>query len=201
MKKDNFNLQLENHFLKERLQNMAPDHIEAALKENVKLKLEILNISKEMKKLRKLLLQQDRDLAAAQREKGGKGDSREMERMYKEEKERRKKAEALLASGGGGGEDVERLKAQLEDAEASEAVYKRRSEELEDELDNAKGSLDDQAEEMERLRDAADRAQEGAEAGSGSRELNESVGVGKGRESRLQQKITEMEQVCSGLTS
>jgi regulator of replication initiation timing len=94
VKKDNFNLQLENHFLKERLANMAPDHIEAALKENVKLKLEILNLSKEMKKLKKLLLQQDRDLAEAARNGDGKGgkaasDARELERLYREEKERR----------------------------------------------------------------------------------------------------------------
>ncbi len=191
---------------------MAPDHIEAALKENVKLKLEILNLSKEMKKLRKLLLQQDRDLAEAQRERGGRGDSRELERMYKEEKDRRKKLEMALkkteddlANGShpAQSDDVQQLKIQLEDTEASEAVYKHRAEELEDELDNVKTHLDDQAEEMEKLRDEADRAQDelerlkaGEDRGEKSgRELNESVGISKGREARLQQKVQEMEQV------
>jgi hypothetical protein len=104
-KKEIFNLQLENHFLKERLGNMAPDHIEAAVKENVKLKLEILHLSKEMKALKKLLLQQDKNLVEAQREretfgaaKGRDGELKELERLYREEKDRRRVAEEELES-------------------------------------------------------------------------------------------------------
>lgn len=97
-------MQLENHFLKERLANMAPDHIEAAVKENVKLKLEILNIGKEMKKLKKLLMQQDKDLAEAQRDregymgqtKGREGEMKELERLFREEREKRKAVESEL---------------------------------------------------------------------------------------------------------
>ena len=138
-KKDIFNLQLENHFLKERLQNMAPDHIEAALKENVKIKLEILNLSKEMKKLKKLLTQQDKDLAEAQREReGGSGakdreaDLQHLEEMYAREKERRQVAEE----------------------------WQGRAEEAEADLNMAKEKLEDQAEEIERLREAADRVED-----------------------------------------
>ena len=166
---------------------MAPDHIEAALKENVKLKLEILNLSKEMKKLKKLLLQQDRDLAEAQRErevgKGGK-EAREIESMYREEKQRRKVEEEL--EGRGAPDD---LRALLEDAEAAEAVWRQRSEQLEGELENVKASLEDQVEEMNRVKDAGDRAQEDLERLQAEAEakaaLGESVGISKGREARL----------------
>ncbi|WVF69243.1 hypothetical protein IAT40_004019 [Kwoniella sp. CBS 6097] len=199
-KKEVFNLQLENHFLKERLANMAPEHIEAALKENVKLKLEILNLSKEMKKLKKLVLQQDRDLAAASREKGGL-DSRELERMWKDEKERRRAAEEALnkAEEEGGA----KLRAQLEDTEASEKVWRARAEELEEELDGVRGNLDDQSEEAARLRDEADRALDEVEhlkeELERTRGLSESVGVSKGREARLATKVQELEQENASL--
>ncbi|OCF33425.1 hypothetical protein I316_04845 [Kwoniella heveanensis BCC8398] len=199
-KKEVFNLQLENHFLKERLANMAPEHIEAALKENVKLKLEILNLSKEMKKLKKLVLQQDRDLAAASRERGG-ADSRELERMWKDEKERRRAAEEALSREQE--EGAEKLKAQLEDTEASEKVWRARAEELEEELEGVKASLDDQNEEAARLRDEADRALDEVEnlkeELEKTRGLNESVGISKGREARLATKVQELEQENASL--
>lgn len=181
---------------------MAPDHIEAALKENVRLKLEILNISKEMKKLKKLLLQQDKDLAEAQRDReGGRGgksrdaEARELEAMWKEEKERRKSAEAELQrlqdrSNDGG--DVEDLRNQLEDTEAAEAVWRQRAEQLEEELEGAKAAVEDQAEEMDRIRDSADRALEEVDKlQSEKANLGESVGVGRGREARMLQKLEQ----------
>ncbi|KAK8858516.1 hypothetical protein IAR55_002743 [Kwoniella newhampshirensis] len=216
-KKEVFNLQLENHFLKERLANMAPEHIEAALKENVKLKLEILNLSKELKKLKKLVLQQDRDLAAAARETGGAGaaglggnEARELERMWKEEKDRRKAAEenvkrleGQLANQAKGGATEEELKNQLEDTEASEAVWRQRAEQLEDELEDQKAANEDQREVLDKLRDTADRAQDEAENLRAKLEdakgLKDSVGVSKGREQRLAQKVQELEQENASL--
>ncbi|KAK4687765.1 hypothetical protein P7C73_g2352, partial [Tremellales sp. Uapishka_1] len=201
VKKDNFNLQLENHFLKERLQNMAPGHIEAALKENVKLKLEILNLSKEMKKSKKLLMQQDRDLLDAQRERDNRGmvrngDSKEMENLYRLEKQKRKAAEEEQRRledelnnrpeehRADDAEEVDRLRAALEDTEASETIYKDRAEALEDELENARSAIEELAEEIERLKE------ELAE----KTKLGESIGIGKGREARLTQRVSEMEQ-------
>ena len=105
---------------------MAPQHIEAALQENVRLKLEILNISKESKKMKKLVMQQDRNLAEAQRERDGaagvKGANAESQRKYEDEKARRKALEA--------------------------------------ELDELKGSLDDVQEELSKVVDRADKAEE-----------------------------------------
>ncbi|KAL1412952.1 hypothetical protein Q8F55_000701 [Vanrija albida] len=180
LQKENFNLQLENHFLKERLAQMAPDHIESALKENVKLKIEILNYSKELKKSKKLLMQQDRDLTAAARDRESKGgrarerdaESREMEAMWREEKERRVALEAELD--------------QLRDSDDD------RVRQLEEELDIARGNIDDQALEISNLRDAADRAEDEVDKlRAEAKGLTESVGVGKGREARMMSKMEQ----------
>lgn len=158
---------------------MAPDHIEAALKENVKLKIEILNLSKELKKAKKLLSQQDRDLNAAARERDGKGDprdtfdSRQLEAMFREEKERRQALEA----------EIDRLR----------DSHSEKLQELEEDLDAARGKLEDQALEMANIQEAADRAEDEADKlREETKGLNDSVGIGKGREARLVQKLEQV---------
>jgi predicted nucleic acid-binding Zn-ribbon protein len=167
VKKDNFNLQLENHFLKERLGQMAPDHIEAALKENVKLKLEILNLSKETKKIKKLLLQQDRDLSDVQREREGahgtKGELKELERLYQGERERRRAAERELAGRGTG---------------EGEETWRSRCEQLEIEVERLKGGLEDLEQDLAAEQERADRAEEAGgdrqrDRGEGAEELED----------------------------
>lgn len=199
-KKEVFNLQLENHFLKERLSNMAPEHIEGALKENVKLKLEILTLGKELKKLKKLVMQQDKDLAAAVRESGKSQEARELENLWNQEKERRKAAEQEIKTlqeeieAGG----MDELRSKLEDAEASGDVWRKRTEELEAELEDQKALNEDQIEELGRFRNAMDRAHDEMERMkeelNSAKSLSESIGLGKGREARLAQKIQELEQ-------
>ena len=171
-KKDIFNLQLENHFLKERLANMAPDQIEGALNENVKLKLEILNISKEMKKLKKILTQQDKDLAEAQKEREnrlgrGGADLREVEALYREEKERRRAIEQKLE----------------EEIEARGRV--------EEDLESAKGTVQDHLEEAERLRDAVDRAEDELDR------VKSGLGDNAADERNRQDDIEELEEVSA----
>jgi chromosome segregation ATPase len=205
--------------LKERLANMAPDNLNQAIMNNAKLSAQVMSDKRELKNQKKLLLQQDAALADALAKLaagGGRGDgkdSKELERMWREEKERRKTADVerkrleaairqledeLDTKGGGNtSEDLENLRAQLEDTEASEAVYRDRAESLEEELENARAQLEDQAEEIDKFRDAADRAQEELETMQANKTqgLGDSVGMGKGRETRLLQKVQEMEQV------
>ncbi|ADV21779.1 hypothetical protein I305_01825 [Cryptococcus gattii E566] len=204
-KKEVFNLQLENHFLKERLSNMAPEHIEGALKENVKLKLEILTLGKELKKLKKLVMQQDKDLAAAARESGKSQEARELEKLWNQEKERRKAAEQEIKTLQEeiGARGMNELRSKLEDAEASEDVWRKRTEELEAELEDQKALNEDQIQELERFRNGMDRAHDEMEKMKeelkSAKSLNESVGLGKGREARLAQKIQELEQENASL--
>lgn len=154
---------------------MAPDHIESALNENVKLKLEVVNLAKELKKCKKLLMQQDKDLAAAAKDRdghGGRGDSREIEGMWRDEKERRLNLE----------DELEQLREENLD----------RIRNLEDQLDSARSQIDDQAEEMAQLRDAADRAEDELEKVKlEAQGLTESVGMGRGRENRMLQKLEQ----------
>lgn len=179
---------------------MAPEHIEGALKENVKLKLEILTLGKELKKLKKLVMQQDKDLAAAVRESGKSQEARELENLWNQEKERRKAAEQEIKTlqeeieAGG----MDELRSKLEDAEASGDVWRKRTEELEAELEDQKALNEDQIEELGRFRDAMDRAHDEMERMkeelNSAKSLSESIGLGKGREARLAQKIQELEQ-------
>ncbi|WWC88754.1 uncharacterized protein L201_003667 [Kwoniella dendrophila CBS 6074] len=211
-KKEVFNLQLENHFLKERLSNMAPEHIEAALKENVKLKLEILNLSKELKKLKKLVLQQDRDLAAASRGGGGggsggtnnndRGELRELEKMWKDEKEKRKLAEESIKQlksqlserdNNKDSEEEERLREKLDDIEKSEQIWIKRSEELEIELDELKGQFDDNQQELLNLQDLNDKQQDEIENLKDQLQQNQSSSLSKNKEKRLNEKLQELE--------
>ncbi|KAJ7482638.1 microtubule associated-domain-containing protein, partial [Mycena latifolia] len=52
-KEENFNIKLRIHFLEERLAQLAPDQIDAALKQNIGLKIEklVLELERELDRL------------------------------------------------------------------------------------------------------------------------------------------------------
>jgi chromosome segregation ATPase len=198
MKKDLFNLQLENHFLKDRLANTTDEHFRAMHNENVKLKLEVVNYAKEMKRLKKIIMQQDKGMKELQRQldelslqgRGDDGTARQLEGLWKEEKERRKKLEETVKVYEEGNADASTLRHQLDEVEESERGWRQRCEELEEEM---KATAEDQAEEMERLRDQADRAQEELEKAQA--EGGNSSGLDKEAEEGLRAQIAELEDV------
>jgi hypothetical protein len=59
-KKENFDLKLKIHFYEQRLERLAPDHIEQALRENIQLKVEFQTLRTELKRYKKLLLEGNR---------------------------------------------------------------------------------------------------------------------------------------------
>ena len=67
LKKENFNIKLKVHFLEERLAQLAPDQIDAALKQNINLKIEVQQRGLEMKKLKKLVLELEKELERLQK--------------------------------------------------------------------------------------------------------------------------------------
>src|SRR5882762_4581945 len=67
LKKENFNIKLKVHFLEERLAQLAPDQVEAALKQNINLKIEVQQRGMELKKVRKLVLELENELQRLQR--------------------------------------------------------------------------------------------------------------------------------------
>ena len=85
LKKENFSIKLKVHFLEERLAQLAPDQIDAALKQNINLKIEVQQRGLEMKKYKKLVLELERELERLQS-----GSKREKELEEKlEQRERR----------------------------------------------------------------------------------------------------------------
>jgi chromosome segregation ATPase len=140
LKKENFNIKLRVHFLEERLAQLAPDQIDAALKQNITLKIEVQQRGMEIKKLKKLVLSLERELERLQHAGGGSNRNRERELEEKLE-EREVELRELRRRKSGYADD-----GHIRETEARNA-------ELEDELDNVKGLLQENMEEIDRLRE------------------------------------------------
>jgi hypothetical protein len=79
LNKEDFNIKLRVHFLEERLAQLAPDQIDAALKQNINLKVEVHQRGMEIKKLKKLVLSLERELERLQHAGGDSNRNRERE--------------------------------------------------------------------------------------------------------------------------
>lgn len=99
VKKENFSLKLKIYFLEERLAKLAPDQIDLALKENIELKVDFQNLRQELKKYKRMLLDQQNLIESLQKESvqvqqgGGKGGSSRERELEKEIKRLRDKEE------------------------------------------------------------------------------------------------------------
>ncbi|KAG8219163.1 hypothetical protein J3R82DRAFT_4931 [Butyriboletus roseoflavus] len=170
LKKENFNIKLRVHFLEERLAQLAPDQVDAALKQNVSLKVEVQQRGLELKKLKRLVLELERELERSQKERGT-ASSRDRERDLEAKLQEREREIRELRRG--------RV------STADEDVLRRaelRSEELEEELDNVRGLLEDNMEEIERLREIVEK-----------RGDDSFDGRGDNRRERWQRKLEELE--------
>jgi predicted nucleic acid-binding Zn-ribbon protein len=171
LKKENFNIKLRVHFLEERLAQLAPDQIDAALKQNINLKIEVQQRGMEMKKLKKLVLSLEHELERLQRGAGGsRGRERELEEKLDE---REWELQELRRRRSGHGDDDEALR----EAEARNA-------ELEEDLENARGLLEDNMDEIERLKEIVERR--------GDDSVNDGVN-GESRRDRLKRRVEELE--------
>ncbi|KAG8903325.1 hypothetical protein FRB99_003428 [Tulasnella sp. 403] len=63
IKKENFSLKMKVHLLEERLGQLAPEHMEAAVKNNIRLKIEVHSRGAEIKKLKKRISEMEKDAA------------------------------------------------------------------------------------------------------------------------------------------
>ncbi len=138
LKKENFNIKLKVHFLEERLAQLAPDQVEAALKQNINLKIEVQQRGMELKKVRKLVLELENELQRLQRGDVARSSrERELEALLeKREQELRR-----------------RLSSESGDEAAALREAEERNAELEEELDNVRHLLEENMDELERLRD------------------------------------------------
>ncbi|KAG5716254.1 Anucleate primary sterigmata protein B [Termitomyces sp. T112] len=172
LKKENFSIKLRVHFLEDQLAKLAPDQMDAVLKQNINLKIEVQQRGMEMKKLKKLVLELERELDRLQRVGGSKNRERELEEKL-EERDREVKELRRRRNGRDADDEVSVLR-ELE----------VRNIELQEQNDDAKAIIEENLEEIERLKEIIER--------TGDVSLAESSGGGERRE-RLKRRIEELE--------
>ncbi|KAG2005756.1 hypothetical protein CC2G_002136 [Coprinopsis cinerea AmutBmut pab1-1] len=145
LKKENFDVKLRVHFLEQELAKLAPDQMEATLKQNINLKVEVQQRGLEIKKLKKLLLQLERELERLQG-KGGGSSSRERELEQRLE-EKELELEELRRR---------RVEREEDDDELLKAAESRNAE-LEEELGNMRALLEENMDEIDRLNELLQR--------------------------------------------
>jgi len=175
LKKENFSLKLKVHFLEERLNQLAPEHVETAFKQNINLKIEVQSRGVELKKYKKLLLELEKELQTAQKGAGGsKARERELEEALAE---REREVRELRRRRAVGPED-----GALREAEARNAELEERQAALEEQLENMKVVMEENVDEIDRLNDElVHRGNESMASDGGS------------RRARLERKLAEIE--------
>ncbi|KZV62762.1 hypothetical protein PENSPDRAFT_758485 [Peniophora sp. CONT] len=172
LKKENFNIKLKVHFLEERLSQLAPDQIEAALKQNIQLKIEVQERGIELKKMRKLVLELEKELQhRTQRDLRERELEKALAEREREVRELRRRGGSLSGGSNGGGAAEEALR-----------EVEERNDELEDELEKVRRLLQENNEELERLQDIVARR--------GDDSLSSSTDGGNGR---LRRRMEELE--------
>ncbi|OBZ75317.1 Anucleate primary sterigmata protein B [Grifola frondosa] len=183
LKKENFNIKLKVHFLEERLAQLAPDQIDAALKQNINLKIEVQQRGMEMKKLKKLVLELERELERLQRGSGGtQSRARELEEKL-EERERELR-------------ELRRRRAVGPDDAVMREVEARNAQ-LEEELENVRGLLEENTEEMERLRDLVEQKGGDSTGEGGDGRWRRHAEELEAENEDLRVKIDELEEVAT----
>ncbi|KAI0295796.1 hypothetical protein BC826DRAFT_1104178 [Russula brevipes] len=159
LKKENFNIKLKVHFLEERLAQLAPDQVEAALKQNINLKIEVQQRGMELKKVRKLVLELENELQRVQRGDAARSSrERELEALLERRDHETRDLRRRLTSDSGQDDDA------LREAE-------ERNAELEDELDSVRHLLEENMDELERLKDIVEQRGEDTGGSSGRRHI------------------------------
>ena len=191
------------HFLEERLAELAPDQIEAALKQNINLKIEVQQHRMDLKKQKKLILELEQELERLQ-----KGDSRTRdleERLAERERElkelRRKKGYGAesedkirhlelaveersleLRDFRRSAQEVRELEFELDDTREALRLKDRELMQKDEELDHIRQLLQDNNDEFERIRSHA----EGTSSTSLRIEARQDASV-------LQRKVADLE--------
>lgn len=161
LKKENFNIKLKVHFLEERLAQLAPDQVEAALKQNINLKIEVQQRGMELKKVRKLVLELENELQRVQRGDAARSSrERELEVLLEKREHEIRELRRRLTS-----------ESSQDDAQAALREAEERNAELEDELENVRHLLEENMDELERLKDIVEQREEDTSGSSGGRHI------------------------------
>jgi chromosome segregation ATPase len=162
LKKENFNIKLKVHFLEERLAQLAPDQVEAALKQNINLKIEVQQRGMELKKVRKLVLELENELQRIQSGDAARSSrERELEVLLEKREHEIRELRRRLTS-----------ESSQDDAQAALREADERNAELEDELENVRHLLEENMDELERLKDIVEQREEDTGGSSGLRHIS-----------------------------
>ena len=129
------------HFLEERLAELAPDQIEAALKQNINLKIEVQQHRMDLKKQKKLILELEQELERLQ-----KGDSRtrDLEERLAERERELKELRRRQGHGAESEDKIRHLQLAVEERSLELRGFRRTTEEMREmefELDDAREAL------------------------------------------------------------
>ena len=162
LKKENFNIKLKVHFLEERLAQLAPDQVEAALKQNINLKIEVQQRGMELKKVRKLVLELENELQRIQRGDAARSSrERELEVLLERREHEIRDLRRRLTN-----------ESSQDDAQAALREAEERNAELEDDLENVRHLLEENMDELERLKDIVEQREEDTGGSSGRRHIS-----------------------------
>ncbi|KAI9929224.1 hypothetical protein ASPWEDRAFT_149861 [Aspergillus wentii DTO 134E9] len=210
--KDNFGLKLKIHYLQEQIEKAGPAYNQAALKENTELKVLKLTMQRDISRYKKSLQQAERDLESYRlqfqdlREKSRRRNTdetvlREMELMREEIQTKENQVndlrEELRDVQDRQSQEVEKLRDEIEDLEASLREKDRTIEERDEEIEEIKDREGKENDAVSELEAELQRAREQME------ELHESLDQAKSeaREARSigNQAVQEKEQAEENL--
>lgn len=172
VEKENFGLKLKIHFLEESLRKTGPGFNEAALKENTDLKVDRITLQKELSRCKKMLSQAERDVEALRRHveevqlkaKHRSDDEKvqiELETLRQTLMERETQVEELriqTEAAEGHADEVDKLKAIIEDLEVDLREKDRQIDERDDEIDKVKEQEKKDAAELDEAEAELDEA-------------------------------------------
>jgi chromosome segregation ATPase len=135
--------------------------VEAALKQNINLKIEVQQRGMELKKVRKLVLELENELQRVQRGDAARSSrERELEVLLEKREHEIRELRRRLTS-----------ESSQDDAQAALREAEERNAELEDELENVRHLLEENMDELERLKDIVEQREEDTSGSSGGRHI------------------------------
>lgn len=136
--------------------------MEAALKQNINLKIEVQQRGMELKKVRKLVLELENELQRIQRGDAARSSrERELEVLLEKREHEIRELRRRLTS-----------ESSQDDAQTALREAEERNAELEDELENVRHLLEENMDELERLKDIVEQREEDTGGSSGRRHTN-----------------------------
>jgi chromosome segregation ATPase len=131
--------------------------VEAALKQNINLKIEVQQRGMELKKVRKLVLELENELQRVQRGDAARSSrERELEVLLEKREHEFRELRRRLTS-----------ESSQDDSQAALREAEERNAELEDELENVRHLLEENMDELERLKDIVEQREEDTGGSSG----------------------------------